>query len=992
MLWGRACCTHQALSRTIWWRRGWLCFHAIVKHGGVCPVQSNGIHDALEVADFVDNANNLLCDADAHQLMPWSHPIWSEPDFVSPFDAVLRAQSLMFSIFQEEFECVLGILSMPSDLPVECPRQLSCASQCPLLHTYQSCISHGSRKQACPNRHVHFHDRIDLLFGIDDEIAMHGISVPNDLLSHWQNKPWQLHNDDANAQTRAALAEVDHARPQCRLTDEHDSIPERVARASTEEMPRHQNAAGARTPPPAFVRDVFALPGVQILPQDFMFDHEFTIRTWYIRHVHFPRWIVPRFVELDHRWGRWQSEIAGSWRDMILPHEDVQFFTVQPDPDRSYVLRQPLADVIVAQGIEMNRYAGLLTVFHENDQGQRRPFARAISLPDEVGGVDIANAADVAQLCSSHVCNVYHDRNLIPYSLVPAHYMNDGHGFVAYITPRHRTAAASSHSAQGSQAATAVTHPNDPTSATSNHATGHDPDDMDEDPGDDQGFVSDTSVPDSPAQFEQWQGVHVYRLGRPVVHCFVRWGTYNSILHDIARFMQEHLRNLVGIHHIQAVLAGQHEAEESIILQYTTDLPLGSTEQLIILDVEVHFQSLPDGILRAPEVTRRAHRVVPQVTRQYILRLARLANYCLLQGDRCLVFYNGVLWREQDQRVRPIQHGCYLKVTATPPLDAAIPTEVALNFAVTVDEEEAIRTHECTSRPRQQHALSLVQVSSQLQRYEPGEFSLCRTGTDVDVNPLDLHLPSPSPFGVAFLAESAQPWVHQLADHLQGRAFVECTEEGPVGYVTTWYVNHLNFPRCEESRSIRFLLRDVSDWKEQFLDTWKDLMDPSSQLEISLVLPTPPITATESTAAHILVEQQRIHLTHSAGVISVIRQTAMHASVYHVAVSIARLSTLRQVLHKVHIAELCRMHDCRLTYRNLVWQDGMLEDLESAFNLVVIISPPSDTKAGARAPVNDQQLWSPSLAAAMDANLISLPENEEDVAFFQQSQHVGSSP
>ena len=81
-----------------------------------------------------------------------------------------------------------------------------------------------------------------------------------------------------------------------------------------------------------------------------------------------------------------------------MPGEDVQFFTVTPDPDRSYIPRLIVADVIVTQGIDVNLYAGLLTVHQLTAAGSRRPFAVAVSLPDEVSGVSLANAADISHI------------------------------------------------------------------------------------------------------------------------------------------------------------------------------------------------------------------------------------------------------------------------------------------------------------------------------------------------------------------------------------------------------------------------------------------------------------------------------------------------------------------------------------------------------------------------------------------------------------------
>ena len=127
----------------------------------------------------------------------------------------------------------------------------------------------------------------------------------------------------------------------------------------------------------------------------------------------------------------------------------------------------------------------------------------------------------------------------------------------------------------------------------------------------------------------------------------------------------------MGIHHLQAPLVGLHEAEE------VNDLHPASTEQLIILDMEVHVQAVSNAPPRAPEVSRRVHRAVPHFSRSQVLRIEL---YCFLQTDRCLVFFNNVLWPEQDQTARRIAHGCYLKIVATPPLDERVSTKGCVQF------------------------------------------------------------------------------------------------------------------------------------------------------------------------------------------------------------------------------------------------------------------------------------------------------------------------
>ena len=960
--------------------------------GGVLPVLCNGIHDAgspviatvdasVSLDEELCKGNFLLTDEDEFRLLPWQHSIWYEPTFLYPFTAVLRAQQLTWSIIQENFGEVLHEIASHEPTQSRYPCVYSDAPITSIDKASLSCISQGPGRICSGKKRIRFQDRIDLYIGDCQELHFHHISMPSASFADWNDKPWSYRpkeHDAADADPSLASEMLISSRVlpmKCRLTDEYHSISERVASASTALPPAH--AGQHRFPPPAFVTDIFHLPGVLALPENFLAENGFLIRTWYVHHVHHPRWIVPRFVELNHEWRRWQSEIAGSWRDMIINHENVHFHTVMPDPDRSYIPRQVVADVIVSQGDEydeIDRCAGLITIFQQDAHGHRRPYALAISLPEDVSGIGIAQAADITHICNTEVCHFYFGWNRIPYSFTITHRMLDGHGFVGHITPPVRQQASStaqaSHSSQPVGEATATN------SGTPNRRPReHDAEDHDFD--DDQDQLTDTSLPASLTQFEHWQGLQVYRLGRPIVHCFVRWGTYNVILHEVAHFLGEHLRNLIGIHHVQCALVGQHEAEESIILQHVGDLPYGSTEQLVILDVEVHFQTLPTGLLRAPEVTRKVHRVVPQITRAFVLRLARLSNYCLLQGDRCLVHINHELWAEQDARVRTVQHGTYLRVVATPPLDSTLTTEVALGFAISVDDEEAVPVGDCTAHPRTHRALALHQKHGLMLRDA--------VALPPQLVAYDLH--SPAQRALSLTSLNAQPpgWRHQLAHAFNSQGFVECTEEGFVGYITTWYVDHLNHPRCEESRSVRLVGTDMADWHKQVTDVWHDVISHEKPLDIHMILPTPLQTETETTLAHLLLEQNRVIETHAAGIISVIRQDRHHAALRHVAVSIGCLTSLAHILRQVRLHDLCALRRCEVTFQGRPMRKGDLEDFESGFSLIVHV-PPLSIADHSSVTLDHLPLWSPAMAAVMDAHMRpEISEIDDDISFFQAS-------
>ena len=395
----------------------------------------------------------------------------------------------------------------------------------------------------------------------------------------------------------------------------------------------------------------------------------------------------------------------------------------------------------------------------------------------------------------------------------------------------------------------------------------------------------------------------------------------------------------------------------------------------------------PAGLLRAP---RKVHRVVPQFTRAFVLRLARLSNYCFLQGDRCLVYFNLELWAEQDTRVRSVQHGTYLRVVATPPPDSTLTTEVALNFAISVDEDEATTANagECTAQPRIQRALALHQTHGLLLKdvaLSPViQWPLgCSTGAETWLPAYDLHMPAQR--ALSFATRNAQPtgWRSLLAHAFNLHGFVECTEEGFVAYITTWFVDHLRSPRCEESRSVRLVGTEIDDWQAQIVEVWHDKILPDTCLDIRMIVPTPPHTETETTLAHLLLEQNRVIATHAAGIISVIRQDRSHAALRHVAVSMSRLISSANILRKVRLQDLCALRRCDVTFNGGLLRQGDLEDLDSGFCVVVHVPLISYTDP-LPAALEQLPLWAPAMAAVMDAH--ARPERNEtddDVSFFQ---------
>eukprot|EP00435_Cladocopium_sp_Y103_P055306 s2000_g18.t1 len=218
----------------------------------------------------------------------------------------------------------------------------------------------------------------------------------------------------------------------CRTTDEYCSIPSRVASGATDPVPRHMPAHPAHALP-AFVNELLDIPDIAAFISNLFHEQTPRIRTWYLHHIEYPRWVVPRFIELDPELNHWQHDITSTWRDMIVQEQPLRFSVVRPDPSRHYVPRFIVADLIVSQGIDQGFFAGLLTVNQRAITQHPGHYAVAISLPGFVSGNAVVSAADLRDLCQNSECNIYFRWEQLPLDNQPTHLMHEGHSFVARI-------------------------------------------------------------------------------------------------------------------------------------------------------------------------------------------------------------------------------------------------------------------------------------------------------------------------------------------------------------------------------------------------------------------------------------------------------------------------------------------------------------------------------------------------------------------------------
>jgi hypothetical protein len=80
-------------------------------------------------------------------------------------------------------------------------------------------------------------------------------------------------------------------------------------------------------------------------------------------------------------------------------------------------------------------------------------------------------------------------------------------------------------------------------------------------------------------------------------------------------------------------------------------------------------------------------------------------------------------------------------------------------------------------------------------------------------------------------------------------------EEQPL-IVHTWYIDSERQPICDLSREVR-LTRDIVTWMPMIIETWQHIIDMTVPLQIHMVRPMPPLTASrQQRAAHVILVQR----------------------------------------------------------------------------------------------------------------------------------------
>ena len=176
---------------------------------------------------------------------------------------------------------------------------------------------------------------------------------------------------------------------QYKITDHHfDNPARRLHQEGPAEEPDPDVIPDIQDAPP-FAQDLQALADMHQAFANPDGDGILRLRTWYLHHADHLTNFHPRTVELDEDWRRWENDIIGAWRTHLQAGANVFLHLAAPDPYRGYLNRETHGDILITQGNELPRRAGLVTVHYHGGETEPHSYAVACSLELVVSGFSI---------------------------------------------------------------------------------------------------------------------------------------------------------------------------------------------------------------------------------------------------------------------------------------------------------------------------------------------------------------------------------------------------------------------------------------------------------------------------------------------------------------------------------------------------------------------------------------------------------------------------
>ena len=414
---------------------------------------------------------------------------------------------------------------------------------------------------------------------------------------------------------------------------------------------------------------------------------------------------------------------------------------------------------------------------------------------------------------------------------------------------------------------------------------------------DDFDELEDPQEPDSPEdpahpppEDHDRQSALMYHLEDPPIHAMLFWTDFDRLMSEIALHYQIPREELFDSYELNTRPLDIPPGTAPLLVHLANDFPHGANLVLALVDIEVHGNECETHYQTFPDMQRKVIPVPAQLTRDTLLRLARVFDYCKVEHERCLVEVNSAHWLVQNRWPISAQHGDYIRIVVPPPTDCRVGTQEMLNDSHHLSIEDFWGQYYVPSSPEAASGSEHSNVSpsliasedikrefgpqsdsdhdehSQLQQpfdaqflmQMPGERSSSSSSPATDLAAQNAQIINSSCL-LAFTIEEHETgpvpkWFRGIAIAFGAHAAVEHDDEGPVCYFDTWYADCRTASVTEVSRSLR-LDRMLNLWQHDLRHLWRDKIQDGATIHVAWVLPVPPPAPLQRSAGHIIVYQ-----------------------------------------------------------------------------------------------------------------------------------------
>ena len=421
------------------------------------------------------------------------------------------------------------------------------------------------------------------------------------------------------------------------------------------------------------------------------------------------------------------------------------------------------------------------------------------------------------------------------------------------------------------------------------------------------------------------QATLLFHLDEAPIHAMLLWIDWPHMMREVAYHFGVVREQVIDCHEMQVSPPDIPNGVVPMIVQQVQDLPLGPAYVLILVDLEIHGHPIEAHYKVAPHVERKVIAVPAQLSRSVLLALAGIADFCRFVRDRCIVEYNLHPWFLQDTHLIPAVFGDYARVQVPPSGRCAVPTrdliadsrgmppgDFAELYGMVLSSSEDVPSDSDTSNvspsligsdairaefgPQQDDSademgvMQLSTASSSSSAPPPAafmgqtphaDFSLCTANFDIECKP------------------SWPIWFRRAHTLFGDFCEIEDLHEGPVLYLTTWFVQCDQESTNERSRTAR-LTADARSWIPTIRRLWIDKIQQGVEVYFVWVRPHPQPTPFERTGPHLILFQNP-----TEGIVPAL------FSIRFVALSMQGVSTavatVQQTASPLHIAELLNL-------------------------------------------------------------------------------------